>query len=37
MESGAFSVSKVYLKNKSRIEALTMIMILCLMIYSIAE
>lgn len=31
------SVSKVYLKNKSRIEALSMIMVLYLMIYSIAE
>jgi len=37
LKSDTFSVSKVYLKNKSRIEALTMIMVLCLMIYSIAE
>ncbi len=37
LKSDTFSVSKVYLKNKARIEALTMIMALCLMIYSIAE
>jgi len=37
LKSDTFSVSKVYLNNKSRIEALTMIMVLCLMIYSIAE
>jgi transposase len=37
LKSDTFSVSKVYLKNKARIEALTMIMVLCLMIYSIAE
>ena len=37
MKSDTFSVSKVYLKKKSRIEALAMIMVLCLMIYSIAE
>jgi transposase len=37
LKSDTFSVSKVYLKNKSRIEAFTMIMVLCLMIYSIAE
>jgi transposase len=37
LKSDTFSVSKVYLKKKSRIEALTMIMVLCLMIYSIAE
>jgi transposase len=37
LKSDTFSISKVYLKNKSRIEALTMIMVLCLMIYSIAE
>jgi transposase len=37
LKSDTFSVSKVYLKNKSRIEALTMIMVLCLMIYSVAE
>jgi transposase len=37
LKSNTFSVSKVYLKNKARIEALTMIMVLCLMIYSIAE
>ena len=37
LKSDTFSVSKVYLKNKSRIETLTMIMVLCLMIYAIAE
>ncbi|HWR25551.1 MAG TPA: IS1634 family transposase [Methanosarcina sp.] len=37
LKSDTFNVSKVFLKNKSRIEALTMIMVLCLMIYSIAE
>lgn len=37
LKSNTFSVSKVYLKKKSRIEALVMIMVLCLMIYSIAE
>jgi transposase len=37
LKDDTFSVSKVYLKNKARIEALTMIMVLCLMFYSIAE
>jgi transposase len=37
LKGDTLSVSKVYLKNKARIEALTMIMVLCLMIYSIAE
>ncbi len=37
LKGDTFSVSKIYLKKKSRIEALTMIMVLCLMIYSIAE
>ncbi len=37
LKNNTFSVSKVYLKKKSRIEALVMIMVLCLMIYSIAE
>lgn len=37
LKDDTFSVSKVYLKNKERIEALTMIMVLCLMFYSIAE
>jgi transposase len=37
LKSDTFSISKVYLKKKGRIEALTMIMVLCLMIYSIAE
>jgi transposase len=37
LKSDTFSISKVYLKNKSRIEALAMTMVLCLMIYSIAE
>ena len=37
LKSDTFSVSKVYLKNKGRIQALMMVMVLCLMIYSIAE
>jgi transposase len=37
LKNNTFSVSKVYLKKKSRIEALVMIMVLCLMVYSIAE
>ncbi len=37
LKGDTLSVSKVYLKNKARIEALTMIMVLCLMFYSIAE
>ena len=37
LKSDMFSVSKVYLTNKSRVEALTMIMVLYLTIYSIAE
>ena len=37
LKNDTFSISKVYLKNKTRIEALAMIMVLCLMIYSIAE
>jgi transposase len=37
LKCNTFSISQVYLKKKSRIEALVMIMVLCLMIYSIAE
>lgn len=37
LKSDTFSVSKIYLKNKGRIQALMMIMVLCLLIYSIAE
>ncbi|AKB74896.1 Mobile element protein [Methanosarcina lacustris Z-7289] len=37
LKSDTFSMSKVYLKKKTRIEALTMIRVFCLMIYSIAE
>jgi len=37
LKSYSFSVSKVYLKNKSRIKALAMIMVLYLMISLIAE
>jgi transposase len=37
LKSDTFSVSKVYLINKGRIQALMMVMVLCLMIYSIAE
>jgi len=37
LKGNTFSVSKVYLKKKTRIEALMMVMVLCLLIYSIAE
>jgi transposase len=37
LKGNTFSISKVYLKKKTRLEALVMIMVLCLMIYSIAE
>jgi transposase len=37
LKDNTFCVSQVYLKKKTRIEALMMIMVLCLMIYSIAE
>jgi len=37
LKNKTFSVSQVYLKKKTRIEALMMIMVLCLLIYSIAE
>jgi len=37
LKSDTFSVSKIYLKNEGRIQALMMVMVLCLMIYSIAE
>ena len=37
LKDKTFSVSNVYLKKKTRIEALMMIMVLCLLIYSIAE
>jgi len=37
LKDNTFSVSQVYLKKKTRIEALMMIMVLCLLIYSIAE
>ena len=30
-------MSEVYLKKESRIEALAMVMVLCLLLYSIAE
>jgi transposase len=30
-------VSEVYLKKESRIEALAMVMVLCLLLYSVAE
>ena len=33
----SFHVSEVYLKNKSRIAALSMLMVLCLLVYSVAE
>ena len=37
LKDNTFCVSQVYLIKKTRIEALMMIMVLCLMIYSIAE
>jgi len=37
LKGNTFRISQVYLKKKTRIEALVMIMVLCLMIYSIAE
>ncbi len=33
----SFHVSEVYLKNESRIAALSMLMVLCLLVYSVAE
>ena len=33
----SFHVSEVYLKNESRIAALAMLMVLCLLVYSVAE
>ena len=32
-----FHVSEVYLKNENRIAALSMLMVLCLLVYSVAE
>ncbi len=37
LKDKSFRVAEVYLKNESRIEALCMIMVLCLMIYSYTE
>ena len=37
LKDKSFHVSEVYLKKESRIEALAMIMVLCLFIYSIAR
>jgi len=37
LKDKSFHVSEVYLKKESRIEALTMIMVLCLFLYSIAQ
>ncbi|MGP8330075.1 MAG: IS1634 family transposase, partial [Methanosarcinaceae archaeon] len=37
LKDKSFHVSEVYLKNESRIEALSMIMVLCLFLYSIAQ
>ncbi|MBC2700671.1 MAG: IS1634 family transposase, partial [ANME-2 cluster archaeon] len=37
MKDKSFHVSEVYLKKESRIEALAMIMVLCLFLYSIAQ
>jgi transposase len=37
LKDKSFRVSEVYLKKESRIEALAMVMVLCLLLYSIAE
>ena len=37
LKDKSFRVSEVYLKKKSRIQALAMIMVLCLFIYSMVE
>lgn len=37
LKSNSFHVSEAYLKKESRIEALSMVMVLCLFIYSIAQ
>jgi len=37
LKDGNFRVSEVYLKKPGRIEALTMVMVLTLMVYSVAE
>jgi transposase len=37
LKDNSFHVSEVYLKKESRIEALSMIMVLCLFLYSIAQ
>lgn len=37
LKDGDFKVSEVYLKKSERIEALTMVMVLTLMVYSVAE
>ncbi len=37
LKDGNFRVSEVYLKKPERIEALTMVMVLTLMVYSVAE
>lgn len=37
LKDDTFGASDVYLKNQKRVEALTMIMVLCLLIYSVLE
>ncbi len=37
LKDSSFHVSEVYLKNNDRIAALSMIMVLCLLVYSLAE
>jgi transposase len=37
LKDDTFSVSDVYLKNEKRIEALAMVMVLCLLLYSVLE
>jgi transposase len=37
LKDDTFSVSDVYLKNEKRVEALAMVMVLCLLLYSVLE
>ena len=37
LKDGTFHAAKIYLKKESRIEALSMIMVLCLFVYSVVE
>lgn len=37
LKDDTFNVSDVYLKNEKRVEALAMVMVLCLLLYSVLE